>query len=184
MSELLVQDNSGVIARAGHRQPHKRLRGTKLVKSLKNHFFKYVVIPESNNDCMEWQGYVNPSGYGKLMHDLKPYRAHRLSYLVFKGEIPKEKEVCHMCDNKKCINPSHLFLGTHQQNMNDMVKKGRQNSVRGSQHANSKLNESKVKEIKKLLLAGVFQRTIAKQFGVHQSIIKEINLNRRWKHVK
>lgn len=164
---------------------HKHLRGINLIKTLKNHFFKFVIIPLSDSECMEWQGYINPRGYGKLMHDLKSYRAHRIAYLIWKGNIPQNKEVCHTCDNTKCINPNHLFLGTHSENMQDMADKKRNPTLllKGSEKPKSKLNEVKIRSIKRLLAKKWKQRDIAKRFGVHQTVIKSINLNRTWRHV-
>lgn len=165
--------------------PHKYLRNCNLIKTLKNHFFKYVPIPINENECMEWLGYVNPKGYGKLLHDSKSYRAHRLSYQIFVGDITKGKEVCHTCDNTKCINPNHLFLGTHQENMIDMCKKKRHIFAiqKGSEKPQSKLNEVQVRSIKRLLAKKWKQRDIAERFSVHQTVIRDINLNKTWRHV-
>jgi hypothetical protein len=77
------------------------------------------------NGCWEWQGTKGPKGYGRLKWEHKQYRAHRLAYEVWYGEDPGDMFVCHHCDNTSCINPAHLFLGTHEQNMEDAYRKGR-----------------------------------------------------------
>lgn len=82
-----------------------------------------IVVDE--NGCWLWQGATAPNGYGSTTHKDKQISAHRLSYIAFKGEIPDGMYVCHKCDVRNCVNPDHLFLGTHSDNMQDMVNKGR-----------------------------------------------------------
>lgn len=76
-------------------------------------------------DCLEWTGSLDKNGYGKLKVQGKQYYTHRIAYQLGYGLDPKELFVCHKCDNPKCVNPQHLFLGTHQDNMDDMLRKGR-----------------------------------------------------------
>ncbi len=111
----------------------------------------------------------------------KQTNAHVVSWLVYKGDIPEGLCVCHICDNRKCTNPEHLFLGTHQDNTIDMVTKGR--GQHGSKHHEAKLNEEKVKEIKKLLSLGVSCSRIAKDYSVSPGCIWFIKTSKNWKHV-
>lgn len=84
------------------------------------------------NGCWRWiKSFVLTTGYGKLDHKGKTYSAHRESYKIFKGEIPKGKHICHSCDNKWCINPDHLWIGTQKQNIQDMIAKGRKPNLKG-----------------------------------------------------
>jgi hypothetical protein len=78
-----------------------------------------------NGECLEWIGCCTGAGYGMFCHKGKNYLAHRASYTLYKGKIPGKMFVCHICDNRKCTNPNHLFLGTQKDNVQDMIKKKR-----------------------------------------------------------
>lgn len=139
-------------------------------------------LPE---DCWVWTKSVDNRGYGKLSSRRgkggSPERAHRVSWELHFGTIPQDKEVCHRCDNPRCVNPNHLFLGTHRDNMDDAVAKHRM--AHGSNHCCAKLSEQDVVEIRALRHDGVAQRTIARMFGVTHSAIEKIDNGQNWKHV-
>jgi len=78
---------------------------------------------KKTNKCWLWLGYKDPNGYGNLNIGGKAYLTHRVSYYIHFGSIPKGMEICHHCDNPSCVNPKHLFLGTHKDNMHDAIKK-------------------------------------------------------------
>jgi len=88
-------------------------------ESIQTKIFKYP------NGCWEWIAALDTYGYGQCRFNGKLYKAHRLFYSLFKGPISKGLFVCHSCDNKKCVNPDHLWLGTVQDNSDDMKNKGR-----------------------------------------------------------
>lgn len=88
-------------------------------------FIKSIIIPEEKTKCWIWSRSCIKQGYGQFYIGRKSIRAHRYSYLIFKGDIENNLLVCHSCDNPSCVNPSHLWLGTTQENTKDMIKKGR-----------------------------------------------------------
>ena len=109
--------------------------------------FSNIHYPGNNNECWEWVGYHNNRGYGNIGLFGTYHLAHRLVYQCYNGSISSNICVLHHCDNPKCVNPEHLFLGTRKDNINDMVNKHRQNSQKGSKHCNAKLTENDVVEM-------------------------------------
>lgn len=138
---------------------------------LENRFLSKVKVVESG--CREWQSTLHRDGYGKFWFEGKQVPAHRMAYQLFRGEIPEGMLVCHTCDNKKCVNPEHLFLGTHSDNVRDMVKKFRHWGRR-------KLTEVEVVEIRRLIQeGGLSQAEIGNMFGVSQITISRLKLGQR-----
>ncbi len=134
--------------------------------------------------CWEWNNVTASHGYGNIHFEGKPFLAHRLMFLLYKGEIPKNMDICHSCDNKKCVNPDHLWLGTHYENMMDNIKKGRGNKQKGIECHKSKLKEEDVLEIRKLYNKGGFSVIVlAKIFGVTHQNIYNIIIRKIWKHI-
>jgi hypothetical protein len=138
--------------------------------------------------CWDFKGSVNSTGYFEIKiggrFNPKSIRAHRISWMIHKGPIPKGMQVLHKCDNRRCTRIEHLFLGSNYDNVQDREKKGRGNQVFGENHHKSILTENDVVEIKKLLKFKVPATEIAIQFGVGNSTIYNIKAGNTWKHVK
>ena len=106
--------------------------------------------------------------------------AHRVSWTLEHGEIPAGMCVCHHCDNRRCVRPDHLFLGTAKDNMQDMVKKGRATKAnRGSGNGMAKLTEEQVYEIREVSKYGDLKR-LGEKFGVSKSSMYEIRTRKTW----
>lgn len=130
--------------------------------------------------CLEWNGTVGARGYGQTMWKYKFYTVHRLSWVLNFGEIPDGLCVCHHCDNPLCFEPTHLFLGTHQDNSRDRDRKGRGNPPKGERNASAKLTESDVRKIRSDPRRGC---ELADEYGLSRSTVSQIRHNLRWKHV-
>ena len=148
-----------------------------LAEPIKDRFHKKYV--KKLDGCWIWSAYKIPSGYGQLWCDGKNRRAHRVSYELHKGDIPEGVCVLHRCDTPSCVNPEHLFLGTHKDNVDDKVSKGRQ--ARGSTNGNSKLTEDDIVIIKRRLAIGESHRSIAIDFNVSSTTITDINTGKIWR---
>jgi len=155
-------------ARGG--QPYKFCSRACAVVPAKDRFFAKVDV---SGECWIWLGKKNDDGYGELQIDLRIEKAHRFAYRLGKGEIPAGMEVCHQCDNPACVRPSHLFLGTHSDNMRDMVSKGRdrQPRKRGQDHGAAKLTNAQAAAIRSDKRA---QSAIAREYGVSQTLVSMI----------
>lgn len=150
-------------------------------RPVEERFWKHVQRGDKD-ECWEWMASRDHDGYGKLStHNATWIRAHRFSYELHNGPIPNGLEVLHRCDNPPCVNPTHLFLGTTSDNMNDKVAKGRQ--PRGHEIGVAKLTESDVVRVRELKAQGMQQKAIAKLFGVCEDTISSIVLRKKWKHV-
>ena len=132
----------------------------------KTTFESFMSKVEKTDTCWNWKGHKDRKGYGQTKLSGKRFGAHRLSYL-FHLQDPGKNHVLHKCDNPKCVNPDHLFLGTHQDNMSDMSIKGRS--------PNQKIKPNDVITIRKAIKDGFKQSHIAFYFDVHSSSIKRVN---------
>lgn len=136
------------------------------------------------DECWLWQAAVNRCGYGRLHNEL----AHRVSWRLHNGDIPEGLGVLHRCDTPGCVNPNHLFLGTHLDNMRDALAKGRLVKVvgpklSGETHPRARLSQVQIDSIRGLL-GKATQAEIGRRFGICQSHVSKIATGDRWTHGK
>ena len=136
---------------------------------------KIQIDPVSN--CWNWEGYIEKNGYGHASYKNKTIRAHRLSYIFFKGDINSKLVLCHSCNNRKCCNPEHLREDTRKSNSLDMVNSGNQ--------MQQKLSVEQVIEIKKRLIDWYpgLNTQLSKEYGVNNRTISQIKTGKRWSHI-
>jgi hypothetical protein len=129
--------------------------------------------------CWNWTGPLKPDGYGRITIAGAADTVHRAAYRTWCGPIPDGMSVCHRCDNRRCMNPLHLFLGTNAENTADRDQKGRQ--ARGESSGRAKLTDDDVRSIR--MASGTY-RSIAARFGVGESTVSRIRSRSGWAHVK
>ncbi len=150
------------------------VNNNKLRLELNSHFDK--------NGCRIWDRSMK-NGYGVAYLNGRLEQAHRASWKVINGEIPKGMQVNHKCHVRACINIEHLYLGTQKQNVADMYLANRQNRPRGSASGMSKLTEDQVREIRAAIVLKVLAKDIAKKYNVSTSLIYNIKNRVGWQHV-
>lgn len=148
-------------------------------KQARNFFKKFTF--GNADQCWNWHASKQEFGYGQFHFEQKILKAHRFSWEYFRGAIPVGLYVLHKCDNPRCINPNHLFLGTPFDNMQDKIRKGRAIYEQGEKSHNARLTDSQVKKIRDLYSTGKFlQIELGKQFGVtNQHIGRIVNFKAR-----
>lgn len=132
---------------------------------------------KKSQGCWEWTAYVNPKGYGEVRFRGRARLAHRVSWFLEHGAEPTGL-VCHHCDNPRCVNPEHLFVGTHADNTADMIAKGRE--PRGERGGHAKLTEADVLGIRRRYQAGERERTLAREFGVDAVTVNNLLSGSTW----
>lgn len=143
--------------------------------------FKASIKINKRTGCWEWCGDLSPNGYGWFHVASRPHNAHRFAYELFVGEIG-DKCVCHSCDNRSCVNPDHLWLGTHKENMQDASRKGR--TTQGEKGHHAKLKETEVIEILRRVGDGDLTQTeAAQEFDVSLSTVHDIIRGKSWVHI-
>ena len=136
----------------------------------------------ADDECWEWSGATNSTGYGTVGWHGRNYTTHRvaawLSGMVESPSRPAHSRgkghVLHKCDNRRCCNPNHFFLGSFTDNMRDAYTKKRKVQPKGQHHANAKLTNVQAEDIRKRYSAGEYQVPLAKEYGVSQRVISLI----------
>jgi hypothetical protein len=153
-------------------------------RPVEERFWEKVNIGEPD-ECWEWQAATYGNGYGRFGIGRKEggILAHRLVWTLARGSIPEGVCVCHRCDNPRCVNPGHLFLGSQSENVADMHRKGRARggSLAGTQNPNHKLSEQDVREIRaRYASGGTYQYELAKAYDITQAQVSSICRGKSW----
>ena len=148
---------------------------------------RFWAAVEKHDGCWRWAGVIMANGYGRFFRcreggKVKYVPAHRYSWELHYGPVPAGMQVCHRCDNPCCVNPAHLFLGTHADSMADRNQKGRQ--ARATSHGNSRLDPLKVLWIRDQKRRGRGAKSMAKELGVNKSTVQRVLQGRTWTSVK
>ncbi len=129
---------------------------------------------EKTEKCWLWKGCIGTSGYGTIRIEGKTYTAHRFSFILANSFIPSSAmDIMHLCDNKVCVNPDHLKLGTRLENILDFISKGGVYGKSGEKNHNCKITDLQYKEIKKRLFLGEMITKLEKEFGITRQSIRE-----------
>ena len=160
-----------------------------------NRFWSKVDSSAGPDACWPWTGRTHYSGYGDLAFRVngrrEVHKAHRIAYTLAAGQsVQGDQSVCHRCDNPRCCNPAHLWVGTHADNMHDRDRKGRHyrggahDPVRGVDHPRAKLTEKDVREIRRLYAAGgMGLKALGKQFGITPMTVRAVVTRKSWRHI-
>ena len=166
----------------------RRLTDEELKDSVRKRFYSKF-IAGIIDECWEWKAYKNKSGYGVMRYGSKRGNnalAHRISYLLNMGEIPSGLFVMHTCDNPPCVNPSHLRLGTNQDNVDDMVNKGRHYAkyLKGQSNLSRAIITANIaRNVKIDLTNNIKAKEIADKYAISKHIVWDIKREKTWKHI-
>lgn len=163
-----------------HGDPMRSRRATPEGNTPEERFWAQVEIPSDPTKCWIWKGHIQ-KGYGKTGYRGKRWIAHRLAWFLVKGIEPEGVLRHFECDNPPCINPSHMKEGTSEDNVQDMIAKGR--NVMGEGVHTAILTETDIPDIRELLAKGIGTGTIARIYKVCRSTISHIKTGRTWKHI-
>ena len=134
----------------------------------------------AESGCLEWIGAINSSGYGSVWIAGRSINAARAAYFVAYGEIPAGLHVLHHCDNRKCVEPTHLYVGTNKQNNEDKVRRDRARGAVGERNCKAKLTPAIVATIRASKRG---ESELARQYSVHRSTIRRIRIRQGWRHL-
>lgn len=144
--------------------------------------FEHYTVAEDG--CWNWTR-GKRKGYGAINYMGRVWAAHRVAYELTKGAVPPGLSVCHRCDNPACINPEHLFVGSHGQNMQDMVTKGRDSHppMPGERNPNAQLTAAAVIALLRDYVAGVPRKTLSARYGLRESSLSSYTDGEAWAHL-
>lgn len=165
--------------------PHEWAVEAERILNGERELFRFWSKVDRSGECWLWSGAKTSAGYGEFYLAGSMVYAHRYSDQLVRGPIPKGVMVLHRCDAPSCVNPDHLFRGTHQDNMDDMWRKGRGNPGRavGEDHPQAKLSLDDVRAIRARRFAGESREALAAEFGITPSYVYDLVARRAWSHV-
>lgn len=147
-------------------------------------FWNNVAITADDNQCWLWTGFCHPKGYGYFKLNRRNYRVHRIAWSYPDYVIPNGMMVLHSCDVRNCCNPKHLFIGTHQDNMDDMKAKKREIHVKGEQQWLARLTSEQVCKIRqRYALGGISMSQLARDYNLGKSTVWNLLARITWKHL-
>ena len=142
----------------------------------------FYSMPEPNSGCQLWLGaHTKRMGYGTIFWEEQIVPAHKASWESINGPVPMGLLVLHKCDNPACINPNHLFLGTHKDNSDDKIEKGRRPSFDGTRNGRNKLSEADVLAIRH---SSETSGPLKKRYGVSATVINHIKRGKLWGNLR
>lgn len=139
-----------------------------------------------SDGCWEWTG-ARVKGYGRFRLHGRSRQAHAVAYELAHGPIPEGRMVCHHCDNRRCVRPEHLYAGTHQDNMDDVVARHRsppgQGAPPGERNGAARLTAARVREMRARRSAGESYASLSVSFGVSVGCVFKVTRRETWRHV-
>jgi hypothetical protein len=145
-----------------------------LLEQLVQAFWLRVGNHEDPDTCWEWIGWIAGNGYGRYTFRGTSYPAHRLSATIHGASIPEDMDACHTCDNRRCVNPRHIYAGTRKQNMADCTARNRHNKPVGERHWCAKLSDADVRAMRERHATGEGVNALAREFSVNSGTVSRI----------
>lgn len=145
--------------------------------------FENKVENGNSASCWPWLGYINPKGYGEFWFEGESEPAHRVAYRLYVGPIPVGAFICHACDNRRCVNPAHLYAGSAATNNADRQLRGRRVYARGEAHKSARLTEADVLAIRIARRKGMTGAALCRTHRIASGTLWKLLTGRSWKHV-
>lgn len=149
-------------------------------------------VEKQEDGCWYWTGYIMPNGYGQVGRNHKVYLTHRYAFLLTHGWLPADRDICHTCDCRRCVNPDHLWVGTRAENLADMRRKGRRPVAfpvkadnRGERQGRATITDAQALQIRRDWAAGKYpsMTQMARVLGIQRNTVNRVIRRETWKHL-